>query len=366
MDFSNCANKSDFQNMNQYKGPPSATAAVTALKCLNSFGEYSGCPPLESLSDAANNVVLCCEGNPSGRNKGSSNNKSVCRWLTESVVDFSGLTFPQKMHHVLKNEDIVDIVSWLPSGKSFVIRSPKKFASEVVPKYFGKNIAYTSFTRRLGRWGWQNIARATYFNPNFCRDHPDKCLLMTYSISADNKKGSLRPARSFNSLKRAKIDELIKDPTSSNRNTESLSVPIATNAVSEKASLRTDSIQKALPKPHQFTSSPNVLCCDPLLSYRFTSSDSVRNHGFLGGEVGIINPAIRSSSQQTNFVGLSQPMLVGDYAEALYRSQVEFAVRRRLMVLATSQANALLEKHKLEIALSALADASKSFESNDL
>ena len=103
-------------------------------------------------------------------------------WLNVNTEDFRGLTFPQKMHHVLRNEEeLADIISWLPSGRSFVIRDAKKFTSEVIPKFFGKQrIAYTSFTRRLLRWGWQHITKGTYSHVNFHRDHPERCLLMTY------------------------------------------------------------------------------------------------------------------------------------------------------------------------------------------
>jgi|NOAtaT_6_FD_contig_71_857895_length_2758_multi_5_in_0_out_0_1 hypothetical protein len=357
MDFSNYTNKSDFlQNMNQYKRSQSVTTTVTALKNLSSIVEYSVCPPLESQPDVATNLVLGCEGKLSGMNKESIENESVCRWLNESVVDFSGLTFPQKMHHVLKNKEIGDIVTWLPSGKSFVIGSPKAFISEVVPKYFGKNIAYTSFTRRLGRWGLQNIARATYFNPNFCRDHPEKCLLMTYSLSTDNKQGNLRPLKGFKSLKR---DKLIKEPSSSIPNINSRH--LASNAASEKASFKTSSIQDPLPDLQQFAYPPNLQCCAPLLSFQYSSADSVGQQGFAGGKVGIVKPPFRSSFQQANLVGLPQPMLVGNHAEAVYRSQMEYFLRRRLVVQAASQANVLSETYKLAIALSALEEASKSF-----
>lgn len=110
-------------------------------------------------------------------------------WLSEnpSPEDFNGMTFPQKMHHVLKDDKHADIISWLPSGRSFVVRDQKRFAGDVIPKYFLKHIAYTSFTRRLARWGWQNIAKGTYFNKDFNRDNPGQCLLMSYNSAVSNK-----------------------------------------------------------------------------------------------------------------------------------------------------------------------------------
>jgi hypothetical protein len=110
-------------------------------------------------------------------------------WLTEdpSPEDFNDMTFPQKMNHVLRHDKHAEIIAWLPSGRSFVVRDQKKFATDVIPKYFGKHIAYTSFTRRLARWGWQNIAKGTYFNKDFNRDHPEQCLLMKYNSALSNK-----------------------------------------------------------------------------------------------------------------------------------------------------------------------------------
>jgi hypothetical protein len=112
---------------------------------------------------------------------------STLYWLADDLDDFNGLTFPQKMHHVLRKGADEEAIAWLPSGRSFVVRDQKKFATQVIPKYFGKNVAYTSFTRRLVRWGWQNIAKGTYFCKNFTREHPEQCLLMTYNAKVSNK-----------------------------------------------------------------------------------------------------------------------------------------------------------------------------------
>jgi len=119
-------------------------------------------------------------------------------WLTEdsSAEDFNGMTFPQKMHHVLRNDQHAEIIAWLPSGRSFVVRDQKKFSADIIPKYFGKHIAYTSFTRRLARWGWQNIAKGTYFNKDFNREHPEQCLLMNYNSAVSNKPADAIPITS--------------------------------------------------------------------------------------------------------------------------------------------------------------------------
>ena len=65
--------------------------------------------------------------------------------------------FPQRLMDMLNDESIVDIVSWLPNGKAFVIIRPDLFTERVLPKYLPPADArvstkYPSFTRKLNRW----------------------------------------------------------------------------------------------------------------------------------------------------------------------------------------------------------------------
>ena len=46
-----------------------------------------------------------------------------------------------------------DIIDWLPHGQSFIIFDRKKFTQYVLPCYFTET-KYTSFTRKLLRWGF--------------------------------------------------------------------------------------------------------------------------------------------------------------------------------------------------------------------
>lgn len=50
-----------------------------------------------------------------------------------------------------------DIVHWLPEGTHFVIIDTQRFISEVMAKEFGVSQKLTSFTRRLSRWGFQQV-----------------------------------------------------------------------------------------------------------------------------------------------------------------------------------------------------------------
>jgi hypothetical protein len=85
------------------------------------------------------------------------------------------------MMEILSCEEYNDVLSWIPSGMAFIIYKKKKFLADVLPKYF-KQSKFTSFTRKLNRWGFTRIARGpgtgSYFHKLFQRDHPYLCLRM--------------------------------------------------------------------------------------------------------------------------------------------------------------------------------------------
>jgi hypothetical protein len=361
MNLSNIADKSENKKGQQDKETLSVITAVRALKSMGSDDEDSQCPMESVQVDMTTGALLDCELKLSAVNEGKNEKGSACRWLNESVVDFSGLTFTQKMHHVLRNVELIDVISWLPSGQSFVIRNPKKFVSEVAPKYFGKNIAYTSFTRRLGRWGWQNIARATYYNPNFNRDHPEKCLLMTYNINNDNKRQNFRPTKSCKAVKQNKKETFIKPANSSNHHLLSQSRGSATTN-SEEARIATTSIQGMFQGQQQFSPSSNFILCTPLFPYQHSSTHHMVTRCAPGGEIGCAHPASSNHFQQLNLVGPSHDMLINNYAKALHQSQIELRLRQSF----AAQAAALPDNQALAMALAALEGASKSFSSNEI
>lgn len=82
---------------------------------------------------------------------------------------------------ILDSHKTNDVVTWLPHGQAFIIYKKKKFASEVLPVYF-KLSKFTSFTRKLNRWGFTRITRGhemgAYFHKFFQRDNPRLCMQM--------------------------------------------------------------------------------------------------------------------------------------------------------------------------------------------
>lgn len=85
-------------------------------------------------------------------------------------------------------------VSWCEDGKSFIIRNPDKFTREVVPKFF-KPTKFTSFTRKLYRWGFRQINRGIgpddpiiFGNEYFRKDRPELVSNMRSVTAASTRK----------------------------------------------------------------------------------------------------------------------------------------------------------------------------------
>jgi hypothetical protein len=83
---------------------------------------------------------------------------------------------------ILSEEGQAEIISWLPHGNGFIIHKKKTFANDILPKYF-KVSKFTSFTRKLNRWGFSRVPRGpetgAYFHKLFRRDKPTLCMQMT-------------------------------------------------------------------------------------------------------------------------------------------------------------------------------------------
>jgi hypothetical protein len=54
---------------------------------------------------------------------------------------------------VLSRKEYANIIAWTPSGKAFNVINPKEFTAGILPTHF-KGAKYSSFTRKLHRWGF--------------------------------------------------------------------------------------------------------------------------------------------------------------------------------------------------------------------
>eukprot|EP00561_Arcocellulus_cornucervis_P013398 CAMPEP_0185799364 /NCGR_PEP_ID=MMETSP1322-20130828/283_1 /TAXON_ID=265543 /ORGANISM="Minutocellus polymorphus, Strain RCC2270" /LENGTH=624 /DNA_ID=CAMNT_0028494935 /DNA_START=87 /DNA_END=1961 /DNA_ORIENTATION=- len=94
----------------------------------------------------------------------------------DKSISRSGESFPQQLMKMLNDPANSEIVAWVPSGDAFMVHSKDQFVTEVMPAYFGKQSKFTSFTRKLNRWGFtrdsQDQNKGAYSHPLFHRDDP--------------------------------------------------------------------------------------------------------------------------------------------------------------------------------------------------
>lgn len=88
---------------------------------------------------------------------------------------------------VLSDKQFNDIIAWTPSGRSFSIVNPKAFVADILPEHF-KSAKYSSFTRKLHRWGFQRHYRGeesgAFYHEDFRKDRLDLCEQMTCKAEA--------------------------------------------------------------------------------------------------------------------------------------------------------------------------------------
>lgn len=90
-------------------------------------------------------------------------------------------TFPAKMHAILTNPALQDVVAWAPHGRSWRILKPRDFEVNVLPRYF-EHSKFSSFVRQANGWGFRRLAqgrdRNAYYHEYFLRSMPWLCKKM--------------------------------------------------------------------------------------------------------------------------------------------------------------------------------------------
>ncbi len=65
----------------------------------------------------------------------------------DSFVGFMGTNFPARLHDLLSHENgISDTITWLPHGRSWIVRDKKKFLESVAPSHFQVRTIMNPFT----------------------------------------------------------------------------------------------------------------------------------------------------------------------------------------------------------------------------
>ncbi|KAL3791597.1 hypothetical protein HJC23_012187 [Cyclotella cryptica] len=148
--------------------------------------------------------------------------------IDENIDDTSEKSaFPFILHDVVCDPATDDCIHWLPDGKLFLICDKKKFAKTVLPKFPGNGV-FTSFTRRLKRWGFQRISSGpqigAYKNENFMKGDKERINNIKYMIPKRLSLVTIR--KNMAKLQAAKTLNMVK--------------ALAVDAVSEELSLSTD------------------------------------------------------------------------------------------------------------------------------
>eukprot|EP00557_Chaetoceros_sp_GSL56_P009662 CAMPEP_0176477208 /NCGR_PEP_ID=MMETSP0200_2-20121128/490_1 /TAXON_ID=947934 /ORGANISM="Chaetoceros sp., Strain GSL56" /LENGTH=327 /DNA_ID=CAMNT_0017872983 /DNA_START=280 /DNA_END=1263 /DNA_ORIENTATION=+ len=105
--------------------------------------------------------------------------------------------FPVKLHNLLEENLHGDVISWQPHGRCFILRKPKQFLAEVMPKHF-KQTKLTSFQRQLNLYGFSRLTsgpdKGGYYHELFLRGKEELCTRMVRTrIKGTRTKGASNP-----------------------------------------------------------------------------------------------------------------------------------------------------------------------------
>ena len=117
--------------------PSRATTNITTTTNTNSHGSTHRADVNESLNDSnhsTSSMVSCHSTSHHGKKR----------------------SFAETLMWVLLNDEYSEIVTFLPDDQSFGIVNAKVFVDEVMPKIFGIR-TFSSFVRKLNRWGFERI-----------------------------------------------------------------------------------------------------------------------------------------------------------------------------------------------------------------
>ncbi|KAL7466755.1 hypothetical protein ACHAXS_007112, partial [Conticribra weissflogii] len=83
--------------------------------------------------------------------------------------------FAAKMHAILIREELSDIITWMPHGRSWKIVNPDEFEAKLLPVYFN-HTKIASFYRQANGWGFRRMLKGSdkgsFYNENFLRGLP--------------------------------------------------------------------------------------------------------------------------------------------------------------------------------------------------
>ena len=111
-------------------------------------------------------------------------------------IGFMGTNFPARLHDLLSHdEDISNIITWLPHGRSWIVLDKKEFLKKVAPSHFQIS-KFESFTRQVNGWGFKRITQGpdinSYYHELFLRGMPHLIQWMKRSTSSGPGRRKIR------------------------------------------------------------------------------------------------------------------------------------------------------------------------------
>jgi hypothetical protein len=76
----------------------------------------------------------------------------------EAPTKIEDMSFAEKVHDILAQEEYAKWISWRPHGRAFCIMVPVMFEKHVCEKYFGHK-RYSSFLRQINNHGFKHLTK---------------------------------------------------------------------------------------------------------------------------------------------------------------------------------------------------------------
>lgn len=164
--------------------------------------------PLMALADAA-----LSDGESQSSSSLSQEERESAERQHITTLPMEKLTFAQQLMTLLDDE-ASSYLKWMPDGKSFTIKNPKKFTSDQMPKLFNiRNMS--SFVRKLTRWG-------------FARHHEKETMNSDIFKHASFEKGAWERCSEIKSATRQPVSSTIRKD--GRKMTPIMPIPVAQSA----------------------------------------------------------------------------------------------------------------------------------------
>jgi hypothetical protein len=174
------------------------------------------------------------------------------------------IPFPLKLHDLLEKVDEEGhqhIVSWQPHGRAFVVREPKIFVMDLMPRFF-RQTKLTSFQRQLNLYGFSRLTRGPdaggYYHELFLRGKPYLTRRMVRTkIKGTGYKAASNPACEPNFYNMTSLGQECVDANSNGETRHSSGDPVHRNGGSTSIPVITPTLTSPTYSQTQICSTPS-------------------------------------------------------------------------------------------------------------